>query len=1230
MPTRPFLSTLRPSRFVAIVGSALAVLLLLGASVIVWERHDAAVRDARHDTAALALALARETTRSLQSVDLVLRSLAERPVPGSAPTASSFPSLLGSKEIRDLLAERLSGLPQLEALALVSAEGRLVNAYGRWPAPDASLAERDYFVALKAASQPAAPFLSAPAPARAGAPRTLALARRVNGPDGSFAGIVVGAVDLRHLDEQYKAIALGEPGTITLLRRDGDVLLRQPQQVQEEGAAEPRPAAFSALGERQAVTLEGEGAAAERVVSARLVEDHPLVVTVGRSRGEIAAAWLPAAGIIAAAFGAIALGLGWATRVLFRQMARRERLDAMRADADSQYRSVVENLKEVVFQTDAEGRWSFLNPAWTEITGFPVEESLGRPFLAYVHPDDRALNIERFEPLINREKDHCRHEIRYVTQDGGVRWIEVFARLTVAADGEVTGTAGTLNDITERHAAAEALRASEARLAEKTAFLEATLDHMDQGIVMIDAERTIPVYNRRVLEMFDLPEALLAARPAYEDVTAHLMRREEFAGGDEKLVELIRAGKIAELPQTYERQRPNGRIVEVRNVPLPGGGAVRTFTDITEKRRAERALSASEARQRSILESALDGIVTIDAEGRAIEFNAAAEATFGYRRDAVIGNDIFELLVPAAYRDEHRAVIKRYLAGGQAGKLNRRVEIRAMRADGSEFPCEVAVTPIAVDGGTLFTAHLRDVTARLAAEREMRAAKEEAEAASRARSAFLATMSHEIRTPLNGVIGMAELLAETRLDKEQTHFVSALRKSADHLLDVINDVLDISKLDAGKVELETVPFDLAEMIQHTVSILNPRAVEKGLELRYGVDPELPDLFVGDPGRLRQILLNLAGNAVKFTEHGSVTIKATRCAAEAPDPIGVAIEVSDTGIGIAAEALPLLFREFNQVDNSISRRYGGTGLGLAITRRLVAAMGGEVAVESTPGEGSTFRVRLALPEAEAPALEAAADVAGVEPIAVLDRAPRVLLAEDNPTNQLVAVAILEKLGCVVDVARDGRDALEAVQRQSYDAVFMDMMMPEMDGLQATRAIRGLDDERAGVPVIALTANAFAHDREACAEAGMTGFLTKPVTAAKLRDALAAALGAPVGGTATAGVAVLFDEDAIAELRRTYGAAAPRFGGLFLKESGARLERIEQALQSGDMKQLAIEAHTVKGSAMTFGCRAMHEAAARLEEAAANGAEAELATHAEALARAFDEVREGLEGRLRAAA
>jgi CheY-like chemotaxis protein/HPt (histidine-containing phosphotransfer) domain-containing protein len=526
---------------------------------------------------------------------------------------------------------------------------------------------------------------------------------------------------------------------------------------------------------------------------------------------------------------------------------------------------------------------------------------------------------------------------------------------------------------------------------------------------------------------------------------------------------------------------------------------------------------------------------------------------------------------------------------------------------------------------------MRDVTARLAAEAAMRAAKEEAEAASRARSAFLATMSHEIRTPLNGVIGMAELLAETRLDKEQTHFVTALRKSADHLLDVINDVLDISKLDAGKVELEALPFDLAEMVQHTVSILNPRAVEKGLELRYDLDPELPDRLVGDPARLRQILLNLAGNAVKFTEQGSVSIRATRRPAETPDRIGVTIEVSDTGIGIAPEALPLLFREFNQVDNSISRRYGGTGLGLAITHRLVAAMGGEVSVRSAPGEGSTFAVTLELAEAEAPSLEAETDSAGVEPIADPDQPLRVLLAEDNPTNQLVAVAILEKIGCTVEVARDGREALEAVQREGYDAVLMDMMMPEMDGLQATRAIRALGDERAGVPVIALTANAFAHDRAACEEAGMTGFLTKPVTAAKLREALAAALGAPSGGAAAAGdVAVLFDEDAIAELRRTYGAAAPRFGGLFLKESGARLQRIEEALGSGDMKQLAIEAHTLKGSAMTFGCRAMHEAAGRLEAAAASGAEADLAALAAALARAFDEVRDGLEGRLRAAA
>jgi PAS domain S-box-containing protein len=747
-----------------------------------------------------------------------------------------------------------------------------------------------------------------------------------------------------------------------------------------------------------------------------------------------------------------------------------------------------------VFRTDADGRWTFLSPAWTTLTGFPVEESLGRPFLAYVHPDDRALSVERFQPLVDRVEAHCRHEIRYLTADGGARALEVFAQLTLDARGEVTGTVGTLGDVVARHAEVAPSDGEEARRrAEKIAFLEATLDRVDQGVVTLGAGRVALACNRRVAEMFDVPAD---PPPSLDEAIACLRQAGEAAGGDAAFLEFVRSGAFPEGPHVFERQLADGRIIEVRGAALPGGGAVRTLTDITRRRQAESAL---------------------------------------------------------------------------------------------------------------------------------RAAEEAAEAASGAREAVLAALSHEIRTPLNGVIGMAELLAETTLDEQQRHFVAAVRKSADHLLDVVTDLVDIARLDAGGVALEAVPFDLAELVQHVVGVLGPSAAQKGLALDYAFDSAIPDRLVGDPARLRQVLLNLLGNAVKFTEHGRVAIEVSRMPSDAADPVGVAIAVSDTGIGIAPELLAGLFGEHVQADGATRRRYGGAGLGLAIAHRLVAAMGGEIGVRSAPGEGAVFTVALALSEAAAP--EAETEAAEAAPVAIADRAPRLLLAEDDATGRHVAATILERLGCAVDVACDGREALDAIRGAAYDAVLMDMMMPEMDGLQATRAIRALAGESGRVPVIALTANAFAEDRAACEAAGMNGFVAKPVTAARLREALAAALAAP---PAAAAPPPLFDEAALAELRRTYGAAAPRFAGLFLKESRARLERIEDFLRRGDVKQLGLEAHTMKGGALTFGCPGLHEAAARLEAACTEDAADLLPDHAAALSRAFDEVCDGLAPRLRPAA
>jgi PAS domain S-box-containing protein len=439
------------------------------------------------------------------------------------------------------------------------------------------------------------------------------------------------------------------------------------------------------------------------------------------------------------------------------------------------------------------------------------------------------------------------------------------------------------------------------------------------------------------------------------------------------------------------------------------------------------------------------------------------------------------------------------------------------------------------DGGRILIGVITDVTDLTTAQREMQDAKEAAESASRAKSQFLANMSHEIRTPMNGILGMTELLLDTELDPTQRRFAYNAHRSGSALLQIINDILDFSKIEAGKLEIEHVDFDLRAVLDEVTELLAHRTRSKALTLDCRVGADIPACVRGDAMRLRQILINLIGNAIKFTERGGITVDADwegASAAAAPGS-GCTLRfcVTDTGIGIAPEAIEQLFQAFKQVDGSTTRRYGGTGLGLVICKQLVELMGGEIGVRSTLGQGTTFWFTLALtigvapasqtsvsrvllladeparpatekPQSIAPSLPADPRALSLVPNAMTpaaDGRPRILLAEDNGVNQEVACAMLENLGCRVEVAHDGAQALERLAAGRFDAVLMDCQMPQMDGFAASREIRNLEAQRADgrrVPIIALTANAMEGDRERCLEAGMDDYLAKPFKLAEL--------------------------------------------------------------------------------------------------------------------------------------
>jgi len=1016
--------------------------------------------------------------------------------------------------------------------------------------------------------------------------------------------------------------------------------------------------------------------------------------------------------------------LGWFYEVTeLKEAERRVR------DSEHRLRAILESSPIAVSITRVDGTRLFSNKSIATLYGRPQGElSTTSAVASYVDPEDRTRMIAQLQ----REGRVSGAEVALRRADGSIFWVLSFWQ-SIEIDGEICIVAWLI-DQTERKMQGQ-------ELARQSALLQTTLENMDQAIAMFDNTMTLLAWNRRFQERSLLPDEFFEGDRTYAEMVRTLGPTEYGLHTQEEIDRYVEAHavflKSLTAPHSSTHERPDGRILDIRTVPMPDGGFVRTYTDVTELQQAQRQLRENETRLRTLLESSPLAVSLQTFAGKRLFVNQAY-------------SDLYGLTEEEARSENPRSF---YVDPGERGRLLERlkaedripgIEIEFVGQGGRRFWAYMLWQRLTVDGEDSFVTWAYDVTERRRYQEELTQARDLAEQANRAKSSFLATMSHEIRTPMNGVLGLLELLQQSPLTAEQQEMATVIGESASSLLKIIDDILDFSKIEAGKLDVEQVPVTLLPLVEGIAETLAAAARKKSLALVSFVDPALPDLVRGDPVRLRQILFNLIGNAIKFTERGQVAIEV------APDLTQdwVQFRIVDTGIGLTPEAIERLFQPFVQADGSTTRKFGGTGLGLSISKRLIERMGGEIGVESTLGQGSVFKVRLPLPAEPAKAiahraldgiamlvveddptmrsvllrylgvegarvewtasgeaalerlrapglpridavvtdyklpgmdgftlrhalsqdpalseigtvlltayddrgqrrraLEAgfrayltkpvrravllrAVDIAlgragaedhateelAPEPGAPVDRAQAlaegrlILVAEDNPTNQMLIRRQLERLGYAADIVADGRQGIDTYASVHYGLVVSDCHMPVMDGFELTQKIRDLEHltGRPRVPIVALTANVLQGEAERCLAAGMDDYLGKPVRLARLAETIqrwlpkSGATGAPQAGGRSAAKAAAAEGLALdlAHLLEMFGEideVARDTLATFLASTDELVGTLAARLAAGDVEAAGKAAHSIKGAARSAGAFPLAEIASGIEAA-----------------------------------
>jgi PAS domain S-box-containing protein len=776
----------------------------------------------------------------------------------------------------------------------------------------------------------------------------------------------------------------------------------------------------------------------------------------------------------------------------------------------------------------------------------------------------------------------------------------------VRGNDEIARVSRSLNDMSKSlsvtyrqlQESAREQRELSVRLQEKEKQQRTMLEMALDAVVTVDPEGFVVDFNRTAEEIFGYTREETLG----QDMSNLIIPRHFRAAHQQGMKHLRETGEGPVLGQRLEIEgmHKSGRVFPIElaivDVDMEGKHLYTGFIrDITDRKQAE-----AELRLAARAFETREGIFITDSESNIIRVNRAFEQLTGYRREEATRLTPASLIARRSFEGATTTSWKDLLARGRGS-----AETMICRKDGTSFPVWLGLTPVSDAEGTLthFVAHFFDMTDRFRFEQELKDAQLQAEAASQAKSRFLANMSHEIRTPLNAIINLNEMLLETELSQEQRKLAITARQGGKALNSLVNSVLDLTQIESGKLSISFHVFNLRKLIEELQALFTPQAFSAGLYLKVEIDDALPQWVEGDETRLRQVLLNLVGNALKFTEQGWVLLRVSQASSQADADDGgglVRFQVDDTGIGITEKAAGRIFEEFTQADVSLARRFGGSGLGLTISQLLVRMMHGQIEYKPREDGGSSFSFEVPLPASEmepheAESSEGMATVSG-----------RVLLAEDSQANQMVARAILEKAGCEVVIASDGREAIDIATREAFDLILMDLSMPKVDGLEAATTIRGRAGPNTTTPIVALTANVFEEDRQRCVKAGMNDFVGKPVEANMLRQKLQQWLAGdsemepPEAPGVSAGADLpLLDVAVLDNMEReTSSDLVKEILGIFVEETRVRLVTLGACMNAA-LEEITSAAHAIKSSAGTFGARRLQEVARQVEVAARAG-------------------------------